>query len=294
MLEMDDLLGSSTGCLQPGMGIGDFTVMEFLGSGALGETYLAGDAEGSENTVIRLLSFQKNTPKALKKPVAALRDALTGVANRHVLHLRDTEIDDYFFWAAFRRSDRVPLSFLMRERFAAGEGPLGEAEVRRVVFQVLLGLHALHSAGVVHGGIKPAHCFVDEEFRTEIADAGLMPLVGFPGHFGRSGNDEESSSDIPGFTPNPVSMVETTVFAAPETTYLSRQSVAGDLYSTAYLTWYLLTGYIRAGASLFQVLTDEQRETWGPWILRAMAFQPEERFGDAEEMLAAMPGVEAV
>lgn len=292
MLEMDDLLGGSAGCLQPGMGIGDYTVMEFLGSGALGESYLAVDGSGDENTVIRLLSFQKNTPKSLAKPVKEFRDHFGGIANRHLLELRDAEIDDFFFWAAYRRSGRIPLSFLLREREAAGEGSFSEAETRRIVFQVLLGLQALHGAGVAHGGLKPAHCFVDEEYRLELADAGLMPLVGFPGHLGGSGAGEEASADIPGFRPNPVSLIETAVFAAPETTYEAAHSPAGDLYSAGYLAWRLLTGLGRAGCSFFQVLPEEFHETWGPWFLRAMAPSPADRFADAEEMLAAMPGVE--
>jgi len=39
----------------------------------------------------------------------------------------------------------------------------GDAEVRRLLGQALLGIAAMHRAGVVHGDVKPANLFVDEE-----------------------------------------------------------------------------------------------------------------------------------
>lgn len=294
MLDMGDLTGGSAGCLQPGMEIADFVVMECLGIGSLGETYLACDSSGQENTVIRLLSFQKNTPRDLEPGLKKLRASAESAKNRHLLGIRDARVEDFFCWVAYRKSDRIPVSGLLRERIVGGEGPFAEKEVRRMIFQTLLGLHALHEAGLVHGSVKPSHCFVDEEFRLELADAGLVPLLGFPSHYGRAGSEEEAAPpDLPGFYPRSRPLVESILFSAPENLEDPEHSVAGDLYAAGFLAWHLFTSRKRGGANFFYELPEEIRDTWGSWFLRALEFAPGDRFSNAEEMLAAMPGVEA-
>ncbi len=290
---MDDLIGGATGCLQPGMEVGDFTVMEFLGSGAHGESYLAVGASGTEDTVVRLLSPQRNPVDRMTGRIADLMEKGRNIRNLHVLEYLDGQSDEFFNWVAFRRSDWVPLSRVMRERKSRGGGGFSEKEVRRMIFQVLLALCVLHKRGIVHGALKPAHCFIDDQFCLEVADSGLSPLLGSPTHFGSPEAGLEVV-DIPGFNPRAGAVIESVLFAAPECVAGAEYSVESDLYSVGFLAWHLFTGHSRADANFFYELEEEIQSRWGAWFLRATELLPENRFHSPEDMLANLPGVEVV
>ena len=286
-------MSGATGCLQPGMEVGDFTVMEFLGSGAHGETYLAVGSSGTEDTVVRLLSPQRNPVDRMTGRIADLMEKGRNIGNLHVLEFIDGQSDEFFNWVAFRRSDWVPLSRVIRERKSRGEGGFSEKEVRRMIFQVLLALCVLHKRGIVHGALKPAHCFIDEQFCLEVADSGLTPLLGSPEHFGSPEAGMEVV-DIPDFTPQTRAVIESALFAAPECSLGAVYSVESDLYSVGFLAWHLFTGHLRADANFFYELEEEVQSSWGSWFLRAMEPLPENRFHSSEEMIANLPGVEVV
>lgn len=283
----------SSGCLQPGMEVGAFTVMEFLGSGALGESYLAVGPSGTEDSVVHLLSPQRNPTEEMMARLDDLIERGRDIRNLHVLALLDAQTDEFFNWVAFRRSDWIHLDALIADRKQKGEGGFSEKEVRRMIFQVLLALCVLHKRGIIHGALKPAHCFVDEEFRLEVADSGLYPLLGFPQHFGPP-PEGAMVVDIPGFVPQIRSALASTLFAAPECALEARFSVESDLYSVGFLAWHLFTGHFRAGANFFYELPEKIQTDWGQWFLRATEPRPDDRFHSAEEMISEIPGVEKV
>jgi len=290
---MDEFISGDSGCLQPGMEVGDFTVMQYLGSGAHGETYLAVGASGTEDSVVHLLSSQRNSVDLMTERIGGLIEKGRDIRNLHVLQFLDGQTDEFFNWVAYRRSDWTSLASLIRERKSRGEVGFSEKEVRRMIFQVLLSLCVLHKRGIVHGSLKPSHCFVDDQYCLEVADAGLAPLLGSPAHFG-SPEPGLEVVDIPGFQPRIGAVIETALFAAPECSVGAEYSVESDLYSVGFLAWHLFTGYTRAGGNFFYELTKEIRSEWGSWFLQATELHPENRFHSAEEMLANLPGVEVL
>jgi len=292
---MNDLIESGTGCMQPGMEIGDHTIMGYLGCGALGETYLALGKSGREDTILRLLDFRSNSPEVLEQRLGDLHAGLEQVKNRKVLRIHAAEIDEFFLWVAEDRYEEPTLRAALRKRLAAGEGPFSEKDVRKIVFQILVGLHAIHTAGTVHGSLKPSHCTLSEDLKVRLVDPGLYPLVYYPtGEPGQRPSVSEEIPELPGFTPGLASTLETFTFSAPEVAEKNAYSPQADLYSTGYLAWHLLTGLDRAGAHFFQALQDPIMETWGSWFLQALAPNPVDRFQSAEDMLANLPGVKAV
>jgi len=290
---MDDLMNGTSGCLQPGMEVGSFTVMEFLGAGAVGESYLAVGPSGTEDTVVHLLSPQRNATAELMQRLDDLMERARGIRNLHVLEMLDAQTDEFFNWAAFRRSDWKTLATLIAERKKQGETKFSDKEVRRIIFQVLLALCVLHNRGILHGSLKPEHCFVDEEFRIEVGDSGLYPLLGFPGHFGPPG-EGVVTVDIPDFAPRMDAVIQSTIFSAPECCRAPNFSVESDLYSVGFLAWHLFTGNSRAGANFFYELPEEIQSEWGEWFFKATEPLPSNRFRTAEEMISELPGVEIV
>ncbi len=290
---MDELITGDSGCLQPGMEVGDFTIMKYLGSGAHGESYLSAGPSGVEDSVVHLLSPQRNPAGQVAEGLDDLVGKCRDVRNLHVLECLDGRSDEFFNWVAYRRSDWQSLARVIRERESRGEVGFSETEVRRMVFQILLALAALHKHGIVHGSLKPAHFFVEEQLCLEVADAGLSSLLGSPSHFGSPEAGLEVV-DIPGFQPRIGAVIESALFAAPECALAGGQTIESDLYSVGFLAWHFFTGHLRAGANFFYELSEEIQSEWGAWFLRATEPDPENRFHSAEEMIATLPGVEVV
>lgn len=291
---MNELMENNSGCMQPGMELGEYTIMSFLGSGALGESYTALGPSRREDVVLRVLSCRTASRKSLHEGLEQSRRGLEQLKNRKVSRWLAAELDEFFLWVAFERSLHPTLRDAVQARLEAGLGPFTEKEVRKAIFQVLVGLHAIHTAGGVHGSIKPSQCTFSEDEKILLLDAGIYPLTGFPGIRREGADFTEEPIELPGFSPSIGSMIETITFSAPEITAKGDYSPRSDLYSTGYLAWHLMSGLERAGAHFFQALPDGVMESWGHWFLRSLAPDPAERFESAEEMLANLPGVQPV
>lgn len=287
---MEGIVDGSAGCMQPGMEVGSCTVMAYLGHGALGESYSAIGESGQEDSVLRLLAFGKNEPGTLKKKIKSYANTYPGIRSKHLLPIRTADLEDFFLWIECGKSPFPTLSTEVSRR-SVDEGPFSEKEVRRIAFQMLVALHTLHQAGGLHGSLKPSHCRLGDKLTVVLTDAGLYPLLSFPGGFGRKATLEDTIPDMPGFYANTQSLLETVAFSSPEVLSRGDFSVKSDLYSVAMVVWHLLTGLSRPEPRFH--LPENLDDTWREWFCKGLANKPEERFRDAEEMLANLPGVKA-
>lgn len=170
----EDFLGGSLGfevrpTFQPGqLLLNRFRIERMLGSGGMGEVYLAFDKRMEERialkTVARLLA---PSPSIRRRIVAEVQNA------RRVTHPNVCRIHELFEEGetVFFSMEYVEGTLLsdLQNRLAGG------AQARPVVRQMAEGLHAAHRMGVVHGDFKPANVMVVEgrEPRPVIMDFGL-------------------------------------------------------------------------------------------------------------------------
>jgi len=287
---MEGLVDGSAGCMQPGMEVGSCTVMAYLGHGALGETYSAIGDSGQEDSILRLLAFGKNEPGALKKRVASYAKTFSAIRSKHLLPVRTAELEDFFLFVEFEKSPFPTLADEVKRRVDEGHA-FSEKEVRKIAFQMLVALHTLHQGGGFHGSLKPSHCHLGDKLAIALTDAGLYPLLAFPGGFGRKATLEDTIPDMPGFYPNTQSLLEMVAFSSPEVLSRGDFSVKSDLYSVAMVVWHLLTGLSRP-EPVFH-LPAGLDESWKDWFCKGLANDPKIRFSDAEDMLANLPGVKA-
>jgi len=54
------------------------------------------------------------------------------------------------------------------------KGPMSLATVRKIATEVTLGLHALHSRGMIHRDIKPSNILIDANKAAKLGDFGLV------------------------------------------------------------------------------------------------------------------------
>ncbi|QQG66695.1 protein kinase domain-containing protein [Desulfobulbus oligotrophicus] len=138
--------------------------------------------------------------------------------------------------------------------------------------QILAGLGFLHYNNIVHRDIKPQNILVTDEDIIKICDFGMALVNGTS--FSGPSNMQIGS---PYYTP-------------PEQRK-NPNAVDGraDLYSTAVLLYRMLTGKLPGMQSLSLSMVNAQYDqSWDDFFLKALRWQPEERFQSADEMLVAL------
>merc|ERR1711959_860973 len=65
---------------------------------------------------------------------------------------------------------------------------LTELHIKTLLYNLLVGVKYLHSAGIYHRDLKPANCLVNQDCTVKICDFGLSRAVGMEESSGSSGD----------------------------------------------------------------------------------------------------------
>jgi serine/threonine protein kinase len=158
-----------------------YRIGRFLARGGMGEVYLAEDLLLEEHVALKTLSCT-----ALDDPRAAFRFKAEARLARRVTHPNICRILEFGIENATRpggRHESVPfltMEFLAGETLArrvARRGRMSDVEAVPMLKQVVAGLHAIHSCGIVHRDLKSENVFLIPEprggERVVVMDFGL-------------------------------------------------------------------------------------------------------------------------
>lgn len=211
--------------LAAGQHYGSYRLINQIGSGGMGEVWLAERTDG-------LMKRQV----AVKLPHSGLqatefayhshreRDILAGLTHRGIARLYDAGVDQ-------RERPFLVLEFIEGVTIDCycAERQLGVRDRLFLFVQVLEAVQYAHSHLVIHSDLKPSNILVTAEGEVKLLDFGIARLIK-----GR----EPAGNDVtqPGFaalTPN---------YAAPEQLAGERVSIASDIYSLGIILYELLCG----------------------------------------------------
>ncbi|MBA3569746.1 MAG: serine/threonine protein kinase [Pyrinomonadaceae bacterium] len=170
-----ETLAGSQGESLIGQTIGHYQVTREIGSGGMGEVYLAQDAKLGRPVALKLL------PSYLSKDEDRLRrferEARTASALNHpnvcvIYEVGETEDDRHYM--AMEYVDGVTL----RQHMMIA--PMGLREVLDVAVQITSGLAAAHEVGIVHRDIKPENIMLRRDGYVKVLDFGLAKLTEQP------------------------------------------------------------------------------------------------------------------
>jgi tRNA A-37 threonylcarbamoyl transferase component Bud32 len=278
-----------------------YTLERRLGSGSMGEVFLASDRLLKKHVALKVLR------KDLAKSRATVRRFLREVALAHsvthpnVVRIYDTGEADGLPYFSMEHLQGQTLDELIHlhvrggasEARREGEGQsrsdapaMTLREIREISHEILSGLAAAHDAGIVHRDLKPANVMLTHR--------GAIVM-----DFGVAGFDTPGEGE----RPNPAearSLVRTeagTIFGspaymAPELWEGAPATVQSDLYSFGVMLYQMLTGRLpieAPNAKVFLVKLREEKPTPvrqlrkdTPWnlallVARCMRAEPEKR-----------------
>jgi serine/threonine protein kinase len=196
---------------------GRYRLSTLLGTGGMGEVWLAEDAVLRRAVALKTLTSHE--PEVRR---GLLQEARAGacVAHPGVVRVHDVIFEEDADWIVMEALPGEPLSATIRER-----GPLPVDEVAQLALQLLSALQAIHVAGLVHRDIKPSNVQLCGAGRVVITDFGLSSPRGVEGGL-RDGTVAGSLS-----------------YMAPETLIEGIFGPASDLYALGVTLYTAVEGH---------------------------------------------------
>jgi hypothetical protein len=217
---------SSPHMLEPGQVLlNRFEIVEFIGSGGLGEVYRAREYEQKAGLAL----------KTARMALAAEQSAMASLRNevnmaRLVTHPHVCRIHD-FHWDPARSLPFVTMELVQGETLAQRlrrDGRLSHEAATPIVDRMLSALEAAHSNGVIHRDLKPANVMLTDLGQVKVMDFGLAREV----HRGRDLKSTLLTNALAG----------TPAYMAPEQLRGETATIASDIHSMGVVLFEVVTG----------------------------------------------------
>ncbi|MGH3969326.1 MAG: protein kinase domain-containing protein, partial [Mycobacterium sp.] len=270
--------------LARGQTFAGYRIVRLLGSGAMGEVYLAQHPRLARKVVaLKVLGADVSANADYRARFALEADLASELDHPNIVVVLDRDEEDGQLWISMNYIDGLDAARLLADQFPNGMPP---HQVTKVVTAVASALDYAHDRGLLHRDVKPANIMLTkDEQRILLADFGIARDL-----------KEISSLTATGFT------VGTVAYAAPE--QLMGQDLDGraDQYALAATAYHLLTGSqlfphsnpaVVIGRHLNATppaLPDNRPElaALGPVLAKALAKNPDDRFPHCTDFANAL------
>ncbi|MEN8256987.1 MAG: protein kinase [Thermodesulfobacteriota bacterium] len=263
--------------------IGRYQIIRKLGKGGMGAIYKA--IIPTINKVVAVKLFDPFESMEMVIGAAALKEifmaeAMTMAAIKHPAVV---DVWDY-------NEDAKGRPFFVMEFFSHNLGDMIGEDFRlenrsRIIRpdkvldygrQLLAGIACLHHNGVIHRDIKPQNLLITDDDQLKICDFGMALSATTP--FSGSTNINIGSP----------------FYAAPEQIKApDRVDGRADLYSAAVLLYRMLTGLLPGMAQFsLSAINPLYDQSWDAFFIKALHFNPEQRFQRADEMCTELDKLE--
>lgn len=215
--------------LRSGDTFAGFRIVRLLGSGGMGEVYLAQHPRLPRRDALKILPSDVSSDDEFRRRFEREADLASSLWHPHIVGVHDRGEANGQLWISMDFVDGLDASGLLARSYPSG---MPSDMVLRIVTAVASALDYAHKQGLVHRDVKPANIMlshVDDEGggeqRVLLTDFGIARNMG----------------DISGLTATNMT-VGTVAYCAPE--QLLGEDVDGraDQYSLAATAFHLLTG----------------------------------------------------
>lgn len=270
--------------LADGQNFAGYTIERILGSGGMGEVYLARHPRLPRHDALKVLGTAVSSDEEYRQRFNLEAEMVATLHHPHIVTIYDRGDTDGQLWLAMEFVDGTDASRLLTDEHPEG---IPAADVVRIVSGVADALDYAHSHRVLHRDIKPANILIGQHGasanRVLLADFGVARWMGKPNNL--------TGADM---------TVGTVNYAAPEQLRGEELDGRADQYALAATTYHLMTGEapfansnpaIVIGHHLSSAPPTIGREDlvrFGPVFAKALAKKPNDRFRSCGDFARAM------
>src|SRR5437773_2799733 len=275
-----------------GQTIGHYKLSEQIGTGGMGDVYLATDITAGRKAALKLLPTRfTGNPERLKR-FQQEAHALVGLNHPNILTVYEIGEDHSTHYIASELIEGETL----RQRLMRGRMEVGEAV--DVAIQVASALAAAHETGIVHRDIKPENIMLRPDGYVKVLDFGIAKLA-------------EQEVPVTMAEKEALLLVETNLgsilgtvrYMSPEQAYGAPVDKGTDIWSLGVVLYEMLTGHApfsgetpgEAMSSILEMepppLTSYVAHTPAELqqiISKTLRKEREERYQSAHELLEAL------
>jgi eukaryotic-like serine/threonine-protein kinase len=263
---------------------GRYKVLRRLGSGGMADVYAAEDQQLGRNVALKLLYRRFAEDVQFVERFRREASSAAGLQHPGIVAIFDRGEWDGTYYIAMEYIEGRTLKDIVRER-----GPAPPEAAIDIAVQILRAVRFAHKHGVVHRDIKPHNVLIDDDGRVKVTDFGIA----------RAGASDMTETGA---------IMGTAQYVSPEQAQGRPVDARSDLYSIGIVLYEMLTGQVPFdGESAVTIALKQVSEDPVPpaqlnpavspaleaVVLRAMEKEPERRFADADEFIAALEAARA-
>jgi serine/threonine protein kinase/Tfp pilus assembly protein PilF len=215
-----------------GQTIGHYKISEAIGTGGMGEVYLATDVTAGRKAALKLLPMRFTGDAERLKRFRQEAHAVVALNHPNILTVYEIGEDHSIHYIASELIEGETL----RQRLTRGRIEVGEAV--DIAIQVASALAAAHEAGIVHRDIKPENIMLRPDGYVKVLDFGIAKLA-----------EQELPTTMP--RDEALLLVETNLGSILGTVrYMSPEQACGghvdkrtDIWSLGVVLYEMLTGH---------------------------------------------------
>src|SRR6266702_721253 len=270
-----------------GLELGRYHILRLIGSGGMGEVYLAEDTRISRQIAIKVVRnetlpySETDSSKDIQRLFLREAKAIATLNHPHILSLFDygesSVNDTVLTYMVMPYCSNGSLATWLRLRSNSSSQPLAPQEVVQILLQAADALQHAHNQGIIHQDVKPQNFLIRGWRDSHVPDLVLSDF-GLAKFISATSSTSQSIRGTP-------------VYMAPEQ-WQGHPVAATDQYALAIMMYQLLTGHLPfqggPGPMMYQHFTvpPPPPSTYAPQlsqdvdmvILTALAKKPEERF----------------
>ncbi len=160
-----------SGAFPPGTRFGRYEIRSLIGSGGMGEVYLAADTKLGRTVALKFLPAEVAADQKRMQRFTREAHAASSLNHPNIITIHEIEQEGGVTFIATEFIEGVTL----RERMKGG--PLGIGEALDVAIQTASALAAAHAKEIVHRDVKPENVMLREDGYVKVLDFGLAKLA---------------------------------------------------------------------------------------------------------------------
>src|SRR6516165_6766564 len=271
--------------LQEGQVFAGYTIIRRLGTGGMGQVYLAQHPRLPRRDALKILPSELTADDEFRQRFNREADLAASLYNEHIVGIHDRGEYEGQLWISMDYVEGTDAAKLQRTKYPSG---MPKADVVEIISAVADALDYAHSRGLLHRDVKPSNILLTEASprrRILLADFGIARELG----------------EISGLTATNM-LVGTTAYCAPEQLQGSDLDGRADQYALGCTAFDLLTGSAPFRHSNPAVVITQHLSAPPPQIserrpeladldgalAKALAKKPDDRFPTCADFAAAL------